>query len=145
MTYGDTDPKNIYIGLIFALIMMLLGFSFLGHDVYMNPANFNDIDVGALNSSLSYMDDLQVNINQTSNAIHYASTEDVGPLGIIGALILAGWTSIKQFYSTITYATAFLTGITGLLGIPAFVTGLIISVITIMVVTWLIYLIFKMR
>ena len=145
MTYGETDPKNIYIGLIFGLMMLILGFSFLGHDISQNPTNFNDMNITALNNSLNYQNDMQTGLNSTRYALQYASTADVGPLGVVGALLMAGWNSIKTFFSTIGYATVFLSGIGGLLSIPAYVIGLFISVITIMIVAWILYLIFKMR
>ena len=143
MPYGETNPKNIFIGLIFGVIILMLGIGFFSFAMTQNPTAGTGFDAEAFNNSVNYMTDMQSKINETQSSLQYASSENVGILGSAGALIQAAWTSIKSMFSAIGYTSKFLAGITDILHIPAYITGLLVSVIIIIIVVWIVLLVFR--
>lgn len=143
MPYGETNPKNIFIGLIFSIIIFMLGIGLFAFANTQNPTVSVGFDSDAFNNSVNYMTDMQSKINQTQTDLEYASSQNVGILGAIGALVQASWTSIKSMFSAIGYTSQFLSGIAAMLNIPSYVPGLLVSVIIITIVIWIISMVFR--
>jgi hypothetical protein len=143
MPYGETNPKNILIGLLFSLMMLMLGWQFFAFAVTENPTGTTGFDSEAFNHSINYMTDMQQKINDTRTSLEFASTENTGILGAVGALIQAAWVSIKSLFSTIGYTSQFMQGVSDNYGIPPFIPAMLLSVITIIIVVWIILLVFR--
>lgn len=139
----ETNPKNIFIGMLFAAIMIISGISISSWVFSENPESATGFDQAGFNNSMNYYDELQNDIGNMSDAFTSASSKNVGILGSIGNLIQLSWTSITTMFSTMTLMSGFIGSITLWLGLPLWLPPLLFAAIIMIVVIWAIVLIFR--
>jgi hypothetical protein len=142
MVFGETSPKNLYIGLLVAIVMFALGFRLMSDAVIQNSDAATGFSTAGFNNSINQMLEIQSDINKTQADLLAASSKNVGIITYVEALLSAGWASLVSMFKTIAYSTSFFTSIAMYLHLPSEVLVLT-SIIVIIVVTWAIYLIFK--
>lgn len=140
---AETNPKNIFIGMIFAAIILISGIGLMSHVFSDNPDSATGFDKEGFNNTMNYYNELQDNIDNLEGNFTRATAQNVGILGAIGNLIQVAWTSITQMFGTIGLMSNFMSGIAFYLGLPTWLPSLLFSVILIIVIIWAVILIFR--
>jgi len=134
-----TLPRDILISLVIVLIIVGSGMGIISSFVTKNPSFANHTLIGEFNESFDYAQD----INETTGELQQKiESPPDSTFGWLDALFQSGWKSIKLFFQGVGYFGQMIFSMQ-LFGVPAWILGLGMTIIIIVIVTSIISAIFQ--
>jgi hypothetical protein len=133
MLMADATPRS-YIFALIAFTFVILGVLALysGFASY-NPTMVSNTKYADFNSTFNRYSDLEGNITGMRSSITDSENE-IGIFGVLNGLINTAWNSLKFMFTSFSFSSDILNGLTTVFGIPAWIPALIILSITVMLI-----------
>lgn len=126
-------PSTYIIGILVFTAFIMAGTTFMGTLRESDPTYADDTTFSDFNNTFNVYDEASGEIG-TLGAGLTNSTTDFGDLGVLNALIMSAWQSLRLLLSSFGFMNAVFGGLSTVLGVPAWVGGLIILGVTVMFV-----------
>lgn len=126
-------PRHYLIGIVIFTFFMIGGMSILSQYIAVDP-DYGDADkIEQFNRTFNVLDNVNTEIGNLQDNVESAST-DFGTFGVLNSLISSAWNSLKLLLSSFSFMNSVFYGLNTFFGIPAWIPGLIILLITILIV-----------
>jgi hypothetical protein len=126
--------QSYVIGTIIIGVLITCGVVFIASFRSVDPTyGTSDANFDQFNRTFNKLDRAMNATKGLENTITN-SENDYGPLGAVGSLFATGWNALKGIFSSFSFIGEILIGVSSFFGIPTFITGAIISIISIVIV-----------
>ena len=143
---GDFEIGG-YLAAVVVFMILVLGSINIMSNVF-DPSNtgtaFNNTEYADFSAAFNQSGQLESDISHLKNDVNGTTPgEDSGLLGSINSLIKTGFTGVKFMLTSFTLMDAVFNSLSRIFGIPDWVSTLIISLITILIIFAIFKLIFR--
>jgi hypothetical protein len=128
---GDAVPTTYIVGIIIFTFFIVGGVALIGEMRDTNPDFINNQKYDQFNSTFNVLDDVTGEVGTIQDNIANADT-DFGLFGVLNSLISSAWQTLRLLFSSFGFMNTVFIGFSTFFGIPAWVSGLIILLVTIM-------------
>ena len=125
-------PRHYLFGVLAFTLFIVGGVSMLGIFNESDPAFTNDTSYTRFNQSFNQLQDVTNTVGSLQSGITDADT-DFGAFGVLNALISSSWNSLKLMFSSFGIMNDAYNGLSGVFGIPAWIPGLAILAVSIII------------
>jgi len=130
---GNTLPSQYITGIILFTLFITGGLFLISTLKDKNPALITDDTYNQFNDTFNKYDDVSTEVNTLQNTITNSST-DFGAFGVLNSLISTGWNSLKLIFRSFDFMNDAFNGLTSFFGIPSWVGGMIILIVSVMLI-----------
>jgi len=132
---GTILPRNYIIAILVLSIFIMGGTTILGKFRNYDPSfgNNSDFKLDDFNSTFNRLDNISDSSQVMEDSIVNATAEE-GTLGTLNSLIKGAWNSVKMIFTSFGFMATVFGGISTFFGIPTWIPGMIITMISIMLV-----------
>jgi hypothetical protein len=128
---AEVLPRHYLFGVIVFTFFIVAGVSMIGIFKSNNPAFATGDDYTRFNETFNQLDDVSTTINKLEGGITEAET-DFGAFGVLNSLISSGWNTLKLMFSSFDIMNDAYNGLSDIFNIPAWIPGLLILAVTVM-------------
>ena len=126
-------PRHYITGIIIFTLFIGTGVYWLGLYKAVNPAFANEPEFQQFNNSFNKVTDVNREVGKLQSNIENADV-DFGIFGVLNSLIGSSWQVLKLMFSSFGFMDKVFYGLTAVFGIPAFIPGAIILLVTVLLV-----------
>ena len=130
---GRVLVSNYLLALVIFTFFIVGGVSMYGSLGEGNPTMLNSTKYDEFNATFNKVDDLTTGVGSLKSGITAADT-DFGAFGVLNAIISSAWNSLKLLFTSFGFVETMLVGLTSIFGVPSWVVGLAILLITLVIV-----------
>lgn len=125
-------PRHYLFGVLAFTLFIVGGVSMLGIFKAQDPTFATDDTYSRFNNSFNQLEDVTTTVGALQSGITDADT-DFGAFGVLNALISSSWQSLKLMFTSFSIMNDAYNGLSTVFGIPAWIPGLIILAVIIMI------------
>lgn len=92
----------------------------------------DDPEFDSFNSTFNQYDDLNTQVDEIETGIVDAEP-NWGVFGALNALVETGWQTLKTLFASFSFMNTVFNGLTTIFGVPAYIPGLIIMIVTVVI------------
>jgi hypothetical protein len=130
---AEVLPRHYIIGSIIFMFFIVGGIAMMTELGNKNPAFLDNEEFNDFNQSFNKMNDLTSSVDELETRITSSGEDqDLGVFGVLDALINTGWNTLKLLFSSFGFMEDIFTNLGNFFGIPAWVSVLLISMVTVM-------------
>jgi hypothetical protein len=126
--------KSYILGVILSIVIVTGGLMFMTSFLGSNPNLDNANKIDEFNDSMNKADEVQLAVSDMSSSITSASTNNVGILGWLNALIGSAFDGIKAIFKSFSFVNVMANDLSNMLGVPPMLIALLLLIITIIIV-----------
>lgn len=131
MKRAEIKPRDWIIGVGFFMIVMAVGINVIAGANNDAPVISDNANFERFNSTFSKYEEYIAQIDETNRQVGNITGGETNPLfNFINVLFNQGWDILRQLSTNFGFLTAILTGLSGAFGIPTYITGILIAVVT---------------
>lgn len=133
MPTNQVSPKDYIIGIIIFTFVVVGGISLLGIlDTGTNGKISQDPRYSDFNQTFNVYDNVTNQVGNIRDNIVNADT-DFGVFGVLNSLIATSWQGVKLLFSSFGFMDAVFGGLSTVFGLPAWVGGLLILLVIVII------------
>lgn len=129
---ADTQPRDYLVGILLFTLFITGGVQLIDM-MYGESTNFVDADqYNSFNDTFNVRNDANQAVSDIRNKI---VTQDLpSPITFVATMFLTAFQALMSLFTSLTFMTSVFEGLYHVFGIPFWVTGILVSLITIMIV-----------
>ena len=120
-------PSNYVFGILIFTLICVGGVSIMA-SLYSYDATLHDPLIDKFNNSVNKLTDVQSAVGDIQGNIEGTENDPKG-FGILDNLISGAWNTLRLFFNSFGFMNDALKTMTTLFGVPAWISGLVISII----------------
>ena len=125
-------PRHYIIGILIFTFIIVGGVSILGIFNDFDPTYAADEKFTQFNTSFNKINDVTTEVDDLESSI-----SDVDPafglFGVLNALISSAWQTLRLLFTSLGFMDGAYNGMAYIFGIPSWIPGIIISIITVII------------
>lgn len=129
---AEGEIKNYLIGIVIFMGLITGTVHIMASFNVDNPQFLDQEKFSKFNATFNKMAESDDQITSVQNSIEGAST-DPGLFGVLNALIMSAWTTLKNIFTSLSFMTAVFGGLYTIFGLPVWAGNMIVSIITIII------------
>lgn len=129
---GEILPRHYLFGVLAFTIFIVGGVSMLSIFKQADPTFASDDTYTRFNESFNQLSEVTTTVGALQTGITDADT-DFGAFGVLNALISSAWQSLKLMFTSFGIMNDAYNGLSTVFGIPAWIPGIIILAVTIII------------
>lgn len=126
-------PRHYIIGIIIFTMFIVGGISIISIFNEADSSFINDTRFEQFNQSFNVLSNITSEVGNLEDSIVNADT-DFGAYGVLNALISSAWQTLKLTFTSFSFMETAFAGLTSFFGIPSWIIGLVILIITVLFV-----------
>lgn len=130
---ADATPRTYIYGILAFVFVIVGGVTLTAQFALKNPAMVAGDSYGQFNQSFNKLADVTTQIGGIESSITNANT-DFGAFGVLNALVSSAWQSLKLLGTSLGFMNGAYQGMTAVFGVPAWIPGIIILFVVVMIV-----------
>jgi hypothetical protein len=128
---ADATPRTYIYGIIAFVFIIVAGVSLVALFSANNPSMVAGDSFSSFNSSFNKLSDATTEIGSIQSSISDSDT-DFGAFGVLNALVSSAWQSLRLLASSLGFMSDAYGGMTTVFGVPAWIPGLIVLFVVVM-------------
>lgn len=132
-TKGRILISNYLFGILVFTFLVVGGISMIDLLRVDSPSMINSTKYSVFNSSFNKLDEVNSGVGGLKGSITNANP-DFGAFGVLNALISTSWNALQNIFISFGFIIDMFTGLTSVFGVPAWIVGLMGSVVSIVIV-----------
>ena len=128
---ADVLPRHYITGIIIFTLFIIGGIAIIGELTHEDAGFVDDEKFSSFNDTFNVYDDITTEVGDLRSDIEDADT-DFGLFGVLNSLISSSWQSLKLLISSFGFMDAVFNGLESFVGIPGWVGGLLILLVTVL-------------
>ena len=135
MAVNSVSPKDYIIGIIIFTLFVVGGVSMLSIlDLGSSGVISNDPRYADFNDTFNVYENVTTQVGGIkSNIIEANNLKDFGFFGVLNSLIASSWQGVKLLFSSFGFMDAVFGGLSTIFGLPAWVGGLMILLVVVII------------
>lgn len=130
---AETLPRHYIVGIVMFSFFIVGGVSMLGIMSDSSDTLTKGEKYSEFNESFNVLDDVDGTVGDMEESITDADT-DFGVFGVLNALISSAWQTLKLLFSSLSFMDGVFFGLSNVFGVPGFIPGTIILVVTVILI-----------
>lgn len=124
-------PRHYIIGIVIFTLFIVGGISMISIFNDSDATFADDAKLEQFNESFNVLNNITDEVTDLEDSIVNADT-DFGTYGVLNALISSAWQTLRLTFNSFRFMNNVFSGLSTFLGVPAWITGLIILIVTVM-------------
>lgn len=140
---AQVKPREWVLATGIFILIMSMGTWVVTNALKESPDNIDSEVFSAYNESFNKYDEYLANVEQLATDTEAVSGSNTGNFGFLNDIINQAWNILTQLRLTFDFMNSALEGLSSVLGVPPFITGLGISIITVIFIFAMLAVIFN--
>jgi len=127
-------PRHYIIGIILFTLFIVGGIAMIGEFRNDDPTFVDNDKYTSFNNTFNVYNNITEEVVDLKVGVENSTSTEFGALGVLSSLISTSWQTLKLIVKSLDFMDVAFTGMASFLGIPSWVGGLIILLVTTLLV-----------
>lgn len=129
---ADIQPRDYLVGIILFTLIIVGGVQLIDRFQSVDSAYIDQDKYNKFNETFNVQNDVQDSVQNIRNSI--VTLKLPAPIEFIATMFLTAFQALMSLFTSLSFMDAVFTGLYTMFGIPSWVSSLLISLVTIMIV-----------